>query len=172
MITKERLEELIKEKATIYILVKKQFIAGTSSFIEIVELPLKNYHGISVEKYNKINNCKPHLYQGGEFMPYEKVAELEDLFETEEDARWELEMTATRTETLKMPTWEEFNNQDKLITFRTYSHNCHFFKYGKYIVIRAFYGQGGMDIFSKTLSKENYIEACKLCLKLFKGEEV
>ena len=154
MITKERLEELIEQKATIY------------------EAKYHNINNVKLDKdlivvvNDKYIHFRPYYGEKYQFHKY-----LKNLFETEEEARWELEMTATRTETLKLPTWEEFNNQDKLITFRTYPHNYHLLKYGKYIVIRAFYGQGGMDIFVKPLTEENYIEACKLCKKLFLGEE-
>ena len=165
MISKERLEELIEQGATIY------GKYGDSYLLENREQHLSDFwyrQTVNIED-NKFH----YTYEDSDY--YEDIDvwfELEQLFETEEDARWELEMTATRTETLKLPTWEEFNNQDKLITFRTYPHNYHLLKYGKYIVIRAFYGQGGMDIFIKPLTKENYIEACKLAKRLFLGEKV
>ena len=110
MISKERLEELIEQGATIYSISKETFIAGVSDLLKIKALKLDSkVYGISVDKYNEINNCKPHLYIGNDYTPFEKVAELENLFETEEDARWELEMTRTRTETLKLPNWNELN---------------------------------------------------------------
>ena len=96
---------------------------------------------------------------------------LNELYETKEQAEWKLKMTRTRTEELCMPMWEEFR---KLGEFTFYG-----FHQGK---IKMFYDISddqikidiGKDwyIFYKEYNKENYIEACELCLKLFSGEEI
>lgn len=117
MITKERLEELIKQSATIYVITTEPFIAGASSFI-----------GVQKEELSKENNV------GKDNTLYWKdmgIAESEYLFETEEDARWELEMTATRTETLSLPSWEEFTKERDMEEFGFYS------KYHKYTTLKV-----------------------------------
>lgn len=97
---------------------------------------------------------------------------LEDLFETEEDARWELEMTATRTETLKMPRFESIIEPNKTFVLYEDDKFLGLITVDQQIVIN-YYKIGEIKrIFDKPLTKENYIEACKLCLRLFKGEEV
>ena len=153
MISKERLEELIEQGATIYKIRDNMIIdyqLCSYNYLEDNELIYENVI---------TNYCRSW------------IGKLDDFFETEEDAKWELEMTATRTETLKLPNWEEFR---KLGEFTFYG-----FHQGK---IKMFYNisddeikiDTGKDwyIFYKKYNKENYIEACKLCLRLFKGEEV
>ena len=178
MISKQRLKELIEQGATIYSISKETFIAGVSDLLKIKPLKLDSkVYGISVDKYNEINNCKPHLYIGNDYTPFEKVAELEDLFETEEDARWELEMTATRTETLKLPSFNELQTKKEYYkNFALYFYlaiDMPYKKdYGAVIISQNDLKGNSYIIFDKPLTKENYIEACKLCLRLFRGEEV
>ena len=180
MISEQRLKELIEQCATIYQIIREPFVAGYSSILKIEELPLRSYHNISVDKYNKINNCKPHLYQGGDYMVFEKVAELENLFETKEDAEFELNYKRIpKTEYLDLPTWEEFIAKDKTITF--YKNQV---KYQMYIFVKnkntnncriIIYGDDNSQdwfVFEKPLTKENYLEACEICRKLWLGEEV
>lgn len=143
MITKERLEELIEQGATIW---------------------TKDLHFLELNKNDCFMNSK-NLLQFGNFHYTNDY-----LFETEEDARWELEMTVTRTETLKLPSWEEFVKDRELEEFGFYS------KYQKYTVIRVINEKylvvetSFERYYTGELTKENYIEACKLCLRLFKGE--
>lgn len=171
MISKERLQELIKQGATIYAIISEPFIAGYSNELKITPIALNNSYGISVEEYNKQNKCKPKFYQGG--FVYRDICDANDIFETEEDAKWELEMTAIRTETLKMPTWEEFVGKLKR-KFKFID------KYGNRCSLNGYNDENGgfidicVDMHQKAefdYNKENYTEACKLCLKLFKGEK-
>lgn len=179
MISKQRLEELIEQGATIYSISKETFIAGVSDLLKIKPLKLDSkVYGISVDKYNEINNCKPHLYIGNDYTPFEKVAELENLFESEEDARWELEMTATRTETLKLPTYKQVCDMiysSKLygvLTIKTFDKITFGYKRQIDDNVYIFVDRLSETQYLGSLTKENYIEACKLCLRLFKGEEV
>ena len=170
MISEERLKELIKQGVIIYQIKKEPLIAGYSNTVKIEELPLKKYHNISVEKYNKLNNCKPHLYKGGDYMVFEKVAELEDLFETKEDAEEYLEFeNVTREERLYTPSYKDFKN-GQAIRFHCYpcDYECNTDLVNIYI--REFFGFGGKDLYIKPLTKENYLEARRMCVKLFKGE--
>lgn len=151
MISKERLEELIEQGATIW---------------------TKDLHFLELNKNDCFMNSK-NLLQFGNFHYTNDY-----LFETEEDARWELEMTATETLTLKMPRFEEFMLDYKgAYRFHT--------KDGQIVKINGFYDErpniqsGFIDVCMNghcvkdwEFTKENYIEACKLCLRLFKGKEL
>lgn len=105
MITKERLEALIGEGAKIYAIVKNPFIAGYSQILEVEEFDL------NAPIHKEISE------DGKQFLYFNYLLDSEYLFETEEDAHWSLEMTATRTETLKLPKWEEFIQNDKQVIF-------------------------------------------------------
>lgn len=153
MITKERLKELIEQGATIFI--------TTST-------------GIQKENLSKENNI------GKDNTLYWRdmgIAELEYLFETEEDARWELEMTATYQDTLRLANYIDFENEngDRVFYHKgaTYELSLWWAIDGTKIIRVIWRGNDGFDcLFEKPLTKENYIEACKLCLRLFRGEEV
>lgn len=139
MILKERLEELIKEKATIYYIFD-DVIFNTKEII-----PIKLNDGASFD--------------------------ISTAFETEEDARWELEMTATRTETLRLPKWEEIIHYYSL-EFSNTRFEVDIIKNRILVKTDKNYLDLYDYIFDKPATKENYIKACKLCLRLFKGEEV
>lgn len=163
MISKERLQELIEQGATIY--------EAKYNHIEAVDLSKRKVDFIS-EKYNMVR-FEPEKNERWQHHKY-----FDKLFETEEDARWELEMTATRTETLKLPNFEEFMLDYKgVYRFHTTS--------GQIVKLNGYYDErlkipcgfidicvNGSCIKDWDFTKENYIEACKLCLRLFKGEKV
>lgn len=159
MISKKRLKTLIKQKATIYFV----------------------YHGNVDWKEGKYKNdfilCED--YVSIYWTTRSHQIKYEELFETEEDAEWYNEFgNIARTETLTLPTWEEFN---KLI--ETGDTLKFLGKDGLTYIL------GGWDIceksiniylenddsrfgFSYPLTKENYIEACRMCKDLFLwGEE-
>lgn len=111
---------------------------------------------------------------------------LDNLFETKEDAEWELEFSnITRTETLSLPTWEEFCGCKCSNEFTFFANG---FEYNLFATVRnkecgepdtLIIGINNLkmacgydEIFEKPLTKETYIEACKLAKKLFLGEEV
>lgn len=156
MIVRKRFEELIKQGAVVY-----DLFEGDVELIDLTEAKVlggaENIVAISYDNsiYGKI------------------IRDNKDLFETKEQAEWKRKFGCIeRTETLKLPTWEEFCNENKLVAFTAYPHNYHLLKVGNYIYLRSFYKQSGMDIFNKPATKENYIEACRLCKKLFLGKEV
>lgn len=160
MITKERLEELIEQGATIY---EPDDLWQT---IGKIHLEKKCY----ISEDNKL--CNDEItYEDLPGATAMYSIPLEDLFETKEDARWELEMTATRTETLKLPTWEEIEDDYNL----EFDNSClEVYKTVNRILVKTNKNYLGLYdyVFDKLATKENYIEACKLCLRLFKGEEV
>jgi len=168
MISKEQLQQLIKQGATIYKL------NHLENKIETVLLDKKDYIGIG------FSNEDVYVRGNPESKFYGAWYKLEDLFETEEDARWEIKMTTTRTETLKMPKWEEMTTENNEYNYYG-SSDTHYFSFDNYRLIVSLEEDCeyiGIDVCGNTelhhwedVTKENYIEACKLCLKLFKGEK-
>ena len=150
MITKERLEELIKQGTTIY---------------------EAKYHNINPVDLSRKIRCINYRYGMIEFepLPKEKYLHhkyLKNLFETKEEAKWYLDFgNITRTETLSLLSWEEFFNSGKSIVFRdAYGDIQELKQYNREIYINKQY--------CGFLTKENYIKACEICKKLFLGEEV
>ena len=164
MITKNRLKELIIQNATIYgndfgkielipdndILIYEN---GNNGYILYVLEPNKKYH-------NEIFD--------------------EDLFETEEEAKWFAEFGCIeRTERLELPTWEELFEEDRVL-------DCYTQEFG-IVKNRSFIGVvllgvdftneivevsiGSDQIFCELLTKENYTLACRKAKELFLGEK-
>lgn len=96
MISKERLEDLIKEGAKIYAIVKKPFIAGYSQILEVEEFDLK------------APIVKEISEDGKQFLYFNYILELEYLFETKEEAEFVLNFHTSKTIYFEPPTWEEF----------------------------------------------------------------
>ena len=164
MITKERLEELIEQGATIYSthwkeevdlsqkceIVKKSFCDGKKRLVLIV-------------------------HEDEEHSPYYM---LENLTEDVEGAKWKEEFGCIeRTERLELPTWEEVSKD--FIPLKVAS--------GQYPVVE--FGDNSIEIivnenkdiqvvlwadfvgnFVAPLTKENYIKACRKAKELFLGE--
>ena len=169
MIIRERLEQLIEKGATIYWLQPY----GNSFIMRKVCLN-KNIIGKNPIT-TQLNDIIVIFTQNNA----NYNAKYEELFETEKDARWELEMTATRTETLNLPRWEEFV---KLEENYDYGYNTiKSFDDVKFGYVNPyndkssclFIEKSGKTIYlTSMVTKENYIEACRLCKKLFLGEEI
>lgn len=157
MITKERLEELVKQGATIYDIFKGD--------IYFVNLTMAKYYDVPkyIEYKNDYYNCN-------------LTRSIQDLFETKEEAEWYLEFgNITRTETLKLPTWEYWQKVSKygmyaMSFFDKENHYCELQILETIKVVK--WGYGRTVEFENSATKENYIEACELCKKLFLGEEV
>lgn len=158
MITKERLEELIEQGATIYVYNRKYI--GCCS--------LKNAF-----------DCDDEIL----YLDDKDDGEIEyltNLFETKEDAEEYAEFgNITRTEKLTLPSWEEFSKWDKSVKFYNKQNKYSMYVFVKNkntnncrIIIYADDGEQDWIVFQQPLSKENYDEARRLCVKLFKGEEV
>lgn len=152
-ISKNRLEELIKQGATIYTITSKR-TGG-----DVMELHLKN---ISDDFWYFLLGITEELF--------------EDKAEVEEKAKkikWALKYHATRTEELNLPTWEEFDKNNKTICFTAKDWQCYElgFAFGDTETICLDKIVLGVNINQKNwkATEENYIKACDLCLKLFKG---
>ena len=149
MITKERLEELIKQGATIY---------EVDSFgVNAITLKQGDY----VEKNGVLHT---HVVVGGYNYFYD-----ERLFEAKAEAEWHAEFGCIiRTERLDLPTWEEFNSQ-KFVWFFDKDHkSCclHYLGCSNQIFINV----SGDVIEIGELTEENYTLACRKCKELFLGE--
>ena len=162
MITEERLKELTKER-------KDFFEASIYD-----DIPRK----INIKE---IDISKPFVFYDDENSNAERVfynllsgqlcsVDLERIFETEEEAKWYLEFgNIARVEKLSLPTFDEFKDKAGGLMF--------YIKTG-YVLLsisddrKMVYIQGDELIFNAPLTKENYIDACKICKRLFlEGEE-
>lgn len=156
MITKERLEELIEQGATIW----------TNNICHI-KLVNDNQHNIELYK-----DC---LYIEEEFKSKSNIwwedytKEFKDLFETKEEAEWHKEFGCIeRTERLELPTWEEFDGQ-KFVWFFDKDHKgccLHYLNCSNKIFVNV----GGEVVEIGELNKENYTIACRKAKELFLGE--
>ena len=153
MITKTRLKELIIQNATIY----------GNGFGEIELIPDND---ISI--YENGNNGYI-LYVLEPNKKYKNEIFDEDLFETKEEAEFALKYKKIeRTDTLDLPTWEEFDEQ-KFVWFVDknqkqcclYYINC---------TNKIFINVNGYVVNIGELNKENYLKACEVAKKLFLGE--
>ncbi len=163
MITEKRLRELIEQKATIYFAIQ--------GYIEKVELIPQNE-----EFYLKINNdClmfitdNPYVYDDEE-----EFYDLEELFETKEEAEWQSEFgNITRTETLKLPTWEEIEKDlyGRTGSFYIVDNDCFSLVYDKGEIISQILLRTVEENYNWNADKGNYIKACQIAKKLFLGEE-
>ena len=168
MITKERLKELIEQGATIYDKYGYKIdLAERDNFLENI---FNIYFKVEQNQLYRMNK---------DLQIAEDQWYLQNLFETEEDAKWELEMTATYIDTLKLPTYEKLPKEFDIPPFIRYNKELeNFVLYEMFnstkneicVLFRELDDDASNCLFEKPLTKENYIEACKLCLKLFKGE--
>ena len=154
MIEKSRLEELIKQGAIVYTLLQGD--------IEKVDLAKARIFG-------RTNNYTYIDYWSDTFDQYIETSN-ERLYEKHEQAEWAAKYHATRTEELNLPTWEEIKNDfDKNFNYLKGFFKISVNKKQDYIIVSnrtVYYSY----IFDKPATEENYIKACDLCVKLFKGE--
>ena len=168
MITKERLEELIKEEKGCYILAN----AYTIGYIHLN----KRYEPIIKTNEDGYNLW---VFTSNEYDFRDCINDY-NLFETKEEAEWYLEFgNITRTETLELPSWEEVQEMLKVDCNECQiveKYNIKLYlEVNRYIPIqiKLFVDYGTYyEKFNWNLSKENYIEACRMAKNLFLGEEV
>ena len=166
MIKKKRLEELFEQGATIYSLDTKLY--GCVKYLELKCASQK-------PTYNVLDEVRLTITDNGWWHWFS----LKDLYESKEDVEEILEFgNITRTERLELPSWEEFN---KVSTFAfkrkdgtdmeiAIWHNCPDDDCKTIKITRSY--DWSACCFEKPLTRENYNEARRLCVKLFKGEEV
>ena len=159
MITRERLQELIKQGATCYRCYSNGYIA------EIY---------LNVENFVIAKDC-PLLIETEEDRALESHY-LNNLFETKERAEWHCKMTAERTERFEPPMWEDIENYYRFVfvnyengyweeySFELLKEQDDKAKDGGYISIWIV----DNDIYYRnTATKENYIKACEIVRDFF-----
>ena len=151
-ISKERLEELIKEGATVYSLDKQVKYP--------IPIFLKDGENIVVNDNELVNSVRV-------------IDKIENLYETQKQAEWHLKYHATRTEELNLPMWNEFiiYNENIGVSFvgedwEVYELSNDIDIYHKPTILLTADGECFKEWKS---TEENYEKACDLCLKLFKG---
>ena len=168
-ISRERLEELIKQGATIY---------RAYADVCVEEFKLNKEYKVSTAYLWK--KMKHSAFKGCGYP-------LDQLFETKEDAEEYAEFgNITKTDTLKLPMWEDVKDtgydeiffvKDNrfdggvvqyyfLVAEQTNQIQIMFREIDHLMIITAY-----DVIFNKLATRENYNEARRLCVKLFKGEE-
>lgn len=153
MISKERLEELIEQGATIYE-VKYNNINPVSLTNKIRDVYYKN--GVIAFEPRQDEKYLHHKY-------------LKNLFETEDEAEWYREFgRVERTERLVLPTWEEFEEKKFVWFFDSYHKYCclHYLNCNN----KIFINNGDEVIEIGDFTKENYTLACRKVKELFLGK--
>ena len=167
MINAEELKELIEKEAIVYgvqnnkifeIRLKKDFFEDNDTS--------------TLCKFAVIDDC---LEINNDFGLNEYAWLIEYLYETKSEAEFVAKYkNIRRTETLDLMTWEEVKSNKRhnlAIFYRNHNEIQFYIKNNIYIVRFGFDGDINF-IFKDEKTKENYLEACELCKKLFIGEEV
>lgn len=162
MITRERLEELISQRATIY----------STDWDEVVELSPETctVENIKISEYGEEIGEKLFVKEDEQHIPSYRLSALEEDIETEKFKK--KFQNITREEILNLPTWEELNIIDEIKIYG---------EYGKRYIVQvdeydiSIYASDGYDFilykrFERT--KDNYIKACTIARKLFLGESI
>ena len=161
MIEKERLEELIKQGATIWHDDYGEIELNATS-CEIAEVrSITGVHLQFVLCFEYECNNQKHW---GEF-------DIQELEENVENAKWHYEMDCARIERLELPNWEEKN----CIIYTFYSpikkggqqYEFRLFKGGNITIWRT---DDMYKVFNESATKENYTIACRKAKELFLGE--
>lgn len=162
MITKEELEKLIEEKATIY-------YYGLDYRLDSREEHHTDFW--YKQLFEITENGLHYIYEDSDcYADRDTIFNFKDLYKTKEDAKFALKYTnIKRPEILNLPTWEEIQKIKEFIFYsksKKYTLSC----YGNIFIFED--DKFTEFIFDSIGTKENYINACDLCVKLFKGEEV
>lgn len=158
MISKERLQELIKQEATIW--------ADRYGEIQLCEKSeVRRVISCEGESY-----CLSGFIYDGEFSPF--AVTPEEMEENVEKGNWKYEMHASRIERFEPPLWEEINeNTDWRFYFFTRDGRDYWFTVNgiiECIDLNSEYSESYYFDFTK----EDYIKACTIARKLFLGESI
>lgn len=144
MITKERIDELISQRAKIY---------GISKQGNVFCLGLK---------------FKPHTLNNQKWLE-NKYKVYSEFFETKEEAEWHKEFGCIeRTERLELPTWEEIQKYER---FSFKDKNCNIYTLHYISGFKSLAITGLANEFYAEATKENYTLACRKAKELFLGEK-
>ena len=154
MITKERLEQLIEQGATVW-----RSMCGDIHKIRLD----KRYFFCDDNKlcWHTIAKLMPRLF-----------VDFEYLFETKEDAEWYVKYgKVTKTETISFPTYEKIMQdlEGKIGTYTIIDASNVLLEVnlGRHYVDQI-YLYTKEDKFNWNLSKEGYEQACEMCVREFK----
>lgn len=154
MITKERLEKLIEEDAVLYWLLRGDIL--------LVDTTLINKLGdIAIEYLDETYHCN-------------LTVNISDLYESRDDVEEEREFGSVfRTERLIFPYWSDvLKGEDISIHFQNKRKDISYELYVDAHKGGIFIEKDHQVIWLKQITRENYNKARRLCVKLFKGEEV
>ena len=153
MITKERLEELIKQGATVVVVV---------------------YNGKSHHKL-MVGDC----VKGDCALLGCIHVNLHHIYETDEQADWALKVHCERWEFFEPPMWEDIEKDGYLFTFIkpkdihtiAFAVNWGVLWENEIVILYDddYYADECRIIFNELATKENYIKACEMVRDLFKG---
>lgn len=158
MISKERLQELIDKKATIWADDYGEIqLCDKSEVCRVISCEGESY-------------CLSGFICDGEFLPFAVIPE--EMEENVKKGNWKYEMHASRLERFDPPVWEEIND-DTNWRFRFFTRDgrdYYFIVSGvlEYIELDSEYSES----YSFDFTKEGYIKACTIARKLFLGESV
>lgn len=160
--TKERLEECIKQRATVWIDNFGEYKLD-EKHCEICKI--NDLRGNFLGRY-----CFWYEYDyNGEKCQNE--CELEDIEENVERGKWHWEMDACRTERFEPPMWEEIENH---FTFKWFNDGIEYIfmvdKKNDIVAIETVFDPC-INEFDEHATKENYEKACEIVRDLFKGEK-
>lgn len=173
MIQKERLKELIKRGAAIYVR-NIDNIAGSIDFCEYEGRILKNCFQFRVKIKPDLSN-----YYGCESNWSDDIL-LENLFETKEDAEFACKYkNISRIDYLHLPLYEDFIKKyqtlgenliedEKCVMFTSAAETYSLYATDNEVWVGK--DNSGERVFNDKLTKENYEKACEICRKLFLGE--
>lgn len=162
MITKERLEELIEQGATIW--------SNTMWYHGKIDLINSDTDEYRIVEDNFGNIYLSHHRKGTDDC-YDGQWDLEELREDVDCAEWEYKMPAERTERFEPPMWEDI---DKSYRFKfTWRDLCIRFVVLKFVNIIKIEDDDecGEVYFNEPATEENYVKACEMVRDLFKGEK-
>lgn len=167
MITKERLEELIEQGATIW----------HWEYGKLRERELNKSYHINIFM-NKEWLCKSYC-DFDDDVRITHIAPFFEVFETKGEAEWHKEFSCIeRTERLELPTWEEDVRKDILfsasggiryIFMKKIKTGYSIEKENPYIIRIQKIGEHD-NFIDYEYTKENYTLACRKCKELFLGE--
>lgn len=172
--TKERVEELIKQCGTVYKIDygkvwKMSLINDEKNHCDISRDKFLHFHEL-LEFNDSFDNRWTDYYVG-----------LDELFESKEQAEWVCKNHAERTERFEPPMWEDIEDEYEFyFTCQDYksksSNPCGMFVVNKkgtlknYILVRNVSHYPNIFTFDAPATKENYEKACEIVRDLFKGE--
>lgn len=167
MISKERLQELIDQKETIWTDDYGEIqLCDNSEVCETISFTSNHQ--------TQFGYCLSGFMYNNEFVS--NNIEPEDLEENVERGEWNFEIHTNRLERFEPPVWEDFVNIISPKGSMSYDfvskdkESCEIyvdFSYQEITILGEFGGYGEWQ-----LSKENYIKACTIARKLFLGESV